>query len=325
MQCVRNTLRAQGISGDAANIIVSSWKTGTQKQYDTIFTKWRRFCGEREITHTESNLATILDFLLEQFKTGIGASSIGTHRSALSVYLPHIDGFAVGEHPTVKRFVKGISNLRPALPRYVETWDSDQVINFIRNMEDETLRNLTLKVVMLLALITSQRAQTLSLFRISQLVIRKDSCTFRILQALKNKPPGEEINILAFPTDIRICPVNMIQKYVEKTKDLRSDDIFFVSVVKPHKAVHVDTIRRWILLVLHQAGIDTKKFKAHSTRSAAASKAANKNVPIEQILNSGKWASDSTFAKFYKKNITETNTRVETFQRAILQPAETMG
>lgn len=51
------------------------------------------------------------------------------------------------------------------LPRYTETWDVSIVFSFIRSMGDNevlTLFDLTLKLVMLLALLTGQRAQTLS-------------------------------------------------------------------------------------------------------------------------------------------------------------------
>ena len=103
------------------------------------------------------------------------------------------------------------------------------------------------------------------------------------------------------------------------TKDIRKgQDTLLLSFVKPHNAVHVDTIRRWIMFLMKLAGINTDVFKAHSTRSASSSKAMTKQVPISQILKSGTWSKDSTFAKFYKKDIdmNETST-VKDFQKAV--------
>ena len=44
-------------------------------------------------------------------------------------------------------------------------------------------------------------------------------------------------------------------------------------------------------------------YSAHSVRGAAATKAVNNGVPIQSILNQGHWASESTFARFYKRVI----------------------
>ena len=52
------------------------------------------------------------------------------------------------------------------------------------------------------------------------------------------------------------------------------------------------------------AGINTSVFKPHSTRGAAASAAKAANVPIHEIMNTAVWRSDSTFAKFYDRPIT---------------------
>jgi hypothetical protein len=51
--------------------------------------------------------------------------------------------------------------------------------------------------------------------------------------------------------------------------------------------------------------VDTIVFKARSTRSAAASIASNSGIPVATILKRIGWSKESTFAKFYKKNIVE--------------------
>ena len=63
------------------------------------------------------------------------------------------------------------------------------------------------------------------------------------------------------------------------------------------------TIGRWIKDQLKEAGIDTSIFSAHSTREAAGSKALANGVPLKSILNQGHWARESTFAKFYQRDV----------------------
>ena len=53
------------------------------------------------------------------------------------------------------------------------------------------------------------------------------------------------------------------------------------------------------------SGIDTDIFKSHSVRAATTctSKAKQSLVPIDLILKTAGWSSQSTFAKFYDRAI----------------------
>ena len=57
------------------------------------------------------------------------------------------------------------------------------------------------------------------------------------------------------------------------------------------------TIGRWIKTVLTQAGIDTNVFTTHSTQSASTSKATAAAVPVDVILATAGWSTESTFRK----------------------------
>ena len=52
-----------------------------------------------------------------------------------------------------------------------------------------------------------------------------------------------------------------------------------------------------------RSGIDVKVYGPHSVRSAATSKANEKCVPIQEILQTAGWSNAGTFAKFCKKPI----------------------
>lgn len=262
----------------------------------------------------------MLDFLEELFTHGASASSIGTHRSALSLYLPQIEGYQVGEHPLVIRFMKGVKNRRPMQPRYQATWDTNTVVNFLKTFDHSgNLKALAHKLTMLLALVTAQRAQTLSKLRLSEMTEKDGAIVFRIGDHLKTKQPGTAtITLTEFPHDRSICVVTLLKLYVEQTKHLRNDDYLLMSPIKPHKAVHVDTIRRWLMHIMKLAGVDVEEFKAHSTRSASSSKAKEKQVPLDSILAAGMWKSETTFSKFYHKTVRKPEDQAGQFQNAIL-------
>ena len=52
-----------------------------------------------------------------------------------------------------------------------------------------------------------------------------------------------------------------------------------------------------------QSGINTEIYSAHSTRAASVSKASNRQVSIDLIMENAGWKSADTFRRFYNKPI----------------------
>ena len=69
---------------------------------------------------------------------------------------------------------------------------------------------------------------------------------------------------------------------------------------------------------MSSAGIDTKKFRPHSTRAATVSAANNASVPLDEILTTAGWSSESTFAQFYNKPVV----RESHFASSVLETAD---
>ena len=86
------------------------------------------------------------------FEKNLSYSSLNTARSALSTIVT-VDGMPIGSHPLVERFLKGVFNLRPLVPRYKKVWDVSIVLRFLKTLSPVaslSLKNLSLKLVMLL-------------------------------------------------------------------------------------------------------------------------------------------------------------------------------
>ena len=97
-----------------------------------------------------------------------------------------------------------------------------------------------------------------------------------------------------------------MRRYIAITSDLRGTQThLFISYVKPHKRVSSDTISRWIKYTLSRAGVDITRFKAHSTRSAAAAAAKQGGATTDEILKCVGWSNARTFAQFYDREIVE--------------------
>ena len=103
-------------------------------------------------------------------------------RSALSSYLELKDGVPFGQHKLVNRFMKGVFECKPALPKYSSTWNVDIVLQYLELLHPHnklTLKELSQKLAMLLALLSGQRCQTLLKLSFSAMKInRAKVCVF---------------------------------------------------------------------------------------------------------------------------------------------------
>ena len=77
----------------------------------------------------------------------------------------------------------------------------------------------------------------------------------------------------------------------------------FLGISKPHKPVSRQTISNWIVKTIQMAYDEEKNVKAHSTRSIGPSWALFKGASMSSILETADWARETTFTKFYLKNV----------------------
>ena len=226
-----------------------------------------------------------------------------TARSALSSGLVLPNGIAFGQHSYVKRLLKGVFETKPALPRYTRVWDVESVLTYLKNLGANTKlksKVLTLKLVMLLALLSGQRCQTLHCLNIKDMILGDSKCVFLLTSVLKTSAPNRHlthIEFLAYPQDTRLCVINCLKTCLTRTRPRRGGTLpLFLSFKKPFKPVARDTIARWLKSVLDMAGINTNIFTAHSTRTASPSCAKAKGLPSHAIMAAADWHTESTFA-----------------------------
>ena len=208
----------------------------------------------------------------------------------------------------VCRFMKGIFNQEPPTAKYDFVWDPDVVISYLDQIgsnDSLTLRNLTIKTTLLIALATQQRVQTICSLSRKDFIVDINWCQFAIIENLKQSKPGrtvKPITLFKYPSNENICVVKTVFAYIERTKEMVKDHEkhLLVTYGKPHKKPSRDTVRRWIVEGLKNAGIDTNVYSAHSTRHASSSKAVPQNhASIKVILQKGGWKTESVFRKHY--------------------------
>ncbi|CAL8110304.1 unnamed protein product [Orchesella dallaii] len=307
---MRSAFETKGLDAEIIDVLLESCTASTRKQYSCALNKWLKFCSEHNLSPYTAHVNVILRFLNRLYMDGASYSSLNTMRSALSLVLPSVDSFQVGAHPLVVRYLKAVGKLRPPVPRYKSVWDVSLLLNLFRSWpsnENLSLKQLSHKTVALLAILSGQRVQTLSLIELEQVVVNGSVMNILIPHAVKTSKPGvtqPSIVLAKYSLDTNLCPVEAVTCYINLTREIRKGKSLFVSYEYPYKNVGSQTISRWLKTVLKDAGIDTTIFTSHSYRHASTSKAFACGVGIDIIFDSAGWMHESkVFGKYYNCKI----------------------
>lgn len=119
--------------------------------------------------HDTSNISipTVLDYLLHIRCSGLTHSSIKLHLSAISAFLPLVDGTSVFSHPTSARFLHGLLNTFLLVREPNPVWDFNLVLSALSKPQFEPLATypltyLSKKVIFLVSVTSAWRLSELA-------------------------------------------------------------------------------------------------------------------------------------------------------------------
>lgn len=283
-------------------------RAATNSAYQSAWVDWADLCVRRGKDPLRNDLIPILSHLSALFESGKSYNTINISRSMLSSTLSPIEGFLVGSHPMVIRLLRGCYNLNPPRTKYNSTWDPEVIFNYLKRLaenEDLNLKLLSAKLVTLIALSSLLRVSEIASICRASVSFTSSAVSFQLTKPRKAQHQGP-LKVISLPTcpERSICPVRSLGSYLYETDPIRTDASagkLVLSTTFPHHDVTGSTVGRWIKSVMREAGINIETFSAHSARSAAAFKAFARGVPVDSILRSAHWSSNSTFQKFYHK------------------------
>lgn len=304
---VKQAFVNKGVPLASVDIMLASITESTLKQYNVGFKLWWQFCQSKNTNPFNGSIADLLEFFTFHFEQGKSFGTLNSIRAAISL----ISSSNNLEDFRLKRFFKGIQNLRPNRPKYDTIWDPSIVLKYLESLfpnEGLSLRDITLKLASLLALVTAHRVQTLSLIRLENIVHLQNGIEIKIPDRIKTSGRGSKQPLLTLPKftqNPKLCVASTLDCYLKITKAFRGDVArLFITFKKPFRAATSQSISRWIKLVLARSGLNTSIFTAHSTRHAATSAAYRSGVNLDVIRRTAGWSVDSqTFAVFYNKPI----------------------
>ena len=76
MPPVRKTLNTKNLSASSKEIIMASWRPGTDKQYHSYLGRWEKFCAQKAIVVEEASVENGIDFLASLYEDGYMDSAI---------------------------------------------------------------------------------------------------------------------------------------------------------------------------------------------------------------------------------------------------------
>ena len=313
---LRDTLKSAGISGTAASLILAAWRKTTTKQYCTYWQRWFKFCSQRKMSPLQASVQEVIQFLSVLFEQGLSYSSINTAKSAVFALVSTCtDASVLTSSVLIQRFMKGVYNSRPSLPKENFTWDVEKLLRYLSSLSPPKaldLHTLSCKLATLIVLLSGQRGQSVHLLKLPDIEHNASQLILRFTVLLKHSRPGTHLDEIVLPayTEPRLCVVTTYKEYVSRTKPLRpqSQQKLFITTIKPFRGISRDTLSRWIKLMLRRAGINMAIFNTHSVRAASTSAAYAANVPLQTILKTAGWTGASTFRRFYNKPIRREST-----------------
>ncbi|XP_043484810.1 uncharacterized protein LOC122512807 [Leptopilina heterotoma] len=318
-EIMRQAFSRRGIPESGLDIMLASLSENTIKQYEKPLRLWWEYCFKNKLSVFNVDSKEVLQFFSEVFKDVGSYGTLNSYRAAVSLILS-ID---IGKDPLIKRFFKGVANLKPQRARYDFIWDPQIVIDFLKTQfphDQLKLEDLTKKLLMLIALVTAHRMQTFAKISIDNIIVSSEFIQIKVPERVKTSKINKLQPCLVLPffkEQPELCVASILQMYIKKTKDLRgSNKNLFITCRKPFKPATTQTLARWIRSTLEKSGVDVSIFKSHSTRHASTSAANLRGIDLETIRKTAGWSENSSvFATFYKRPISDK----AAYARALIQ------
>ena len=212
---------AAGVSGQAMKLLLAGWSKGTNTAYQSGWSWWTGWYSEQEIDPFSCG---IQQFLSDLFRKWLKYRTINLIRSAVSMTHNPIESTPIGQHPLVSWLMRGVHNSWPPEPQYSATWDVSMVLNWIKklgNNEDLSLKDLSGKLVLLMALVSANRTSELHALDLRFRVHTSEGVRFKLASLTKNRKAGAPIRECFYAKDNRLCVVQGLKAYERATKNYR--------------------------------------------------------------------------------------------------------
>ena len=297
-------IHANSLSDDAFCLGAGSWRKSSSSRYDAAWCSFKDFLRSRRLSIHSVNVNVVADYLSFLFDKKLAYRTICLHRSVLSMTLPHLDNFSIGEHPVISRLIKGIFHRRPPSRRIFQTWDVGKVFDvFLEWSTPLSFKQLQRKLAFLIAMATAKRPSELASLRCSAAFMTASTSSIHFIPSFLSKTDRQ--THLGLPitltwlggSDSSLCPVETLETLLQMRHELSfGHDYIFCQFRHPYKKVSTSSFSKRLSWALRYAGITAPP---GSTRAVSVSNAFARGMDMATILDAGDWSSAQTFYRHY--------------------------
>ena len=336
MEHIKQAVVDKGFSEKVANFISGAVTASSRKVYQARWQYFDHWMREKNLTAAKATIQEVADFLLHlQTDKNSSISTIKGYRTAIAKVLLYTSGTDLSSSSVLSDLIKALEHKRPQLRNRFPKWDLTLVLNSLMEAPFEplgqsSLKHLTQKTVFLLWLASGARRSEIHALDIHCITQLNNWQKVRLapnpnflaknfnystgqrnfegftIESLKDKlGPGLE-------KDYSLCPVRALRYYLDRSKPLRGESSqLFISINnKQTRGVCKNTLASWVKAVILQAYKDAPlevrtslKVSSHEIRALATSTAFYGNTSMDDILQAGRWANQSTFTGFYLRDV----------------------
>ena len=336
LDAIRKAIMNQGYSEQVALKVSNCITKDSQKVYETKWNYFMEWCEQSDISPYHASTQQVAEFLLKLFEDGLAVNTIKGYRSALSKPLKLHNDINISEDIIISDLIASFEHERPPGKNVFPKWNLVLVLEALIKQPFEpihlsSLKMLTFKTVFLIALASGARCGEIHALDVKQIihegkwqkVTLKPNPVFLAknfdystgkrnfegftIEGLKHRL-GEGLE-----DDAKLCPIRALRFYLDRTSKSRGENKqLFLSIQenRKNKAVGKNAITSWIKQTVKMAYQScssdiTKKLKinAHEVRAIAHSTAFYGNISMSDLLQSARWAQQTTFTSYYLRDV----------------------
>ena len=193
-------------------------------------------------------LVTVLESLHVLRKRNLGYSVLNSARGMLFSFAI-IEGYDADKQPLVCRYMKGVYNSNPSLPKKSFASDAGAVVRYLSSITPKPLLDISLKLASLLTILCGQRGrEILSVTDIRGTTKEENFLIIRIGDKLKTTSIKFNVGEITFTIyeNANVCPAKLFKQCIDITKSLRGNmACLFITTSKQHRPASKDTLARW--------------------------------------------------------------------------------
>lgn len=124
----RDLLKKDHFSAPVISTLLASRRRSTTRIYDAIWSSFRHWCSNSGIVPTNASIPQVLNFLQAGLEAGLAVNTLCRQVTALATVLTFQRHGSLSQHPRVRCFFRGASNLRPPPVHRYPSWDLSLVL-----------------------------------------------------------------------------------------------------------------------------------------------------------------------------------------------------